>query len=61
MEKRKEARKTLDVEEDCMDLAAIDVQYKRLAKNTHPDMLTGSTEAFKSLNNAHKILKRELE
>ncbi len=60
-EKRKEARKTLGVEESCMDIAAIDVQYKRLAKSLHPDMPTGSTEAFKKLNGAHKILKRELE
>ncbi|MBI2144704.1 J domain-containing protein [Candidatus Woesearchaeota archaeon] len=60
-EKRKEARKTLGVDEDCMDFATIDSQYKKLAKDAHPDMPNGSTEEFKKINNAHKTLKRELE
>ncbi len=60
-EKRREARKTLGVDEDCMDTEIIDVQYRKLAKNAHPDMPTGSTEVFKKINNAHKMLKRELE
>lgn len=60
-EKRKEARKTLGVEEDCMDFALIDAKYKKLAKDAHPDMPNGSTDEFKKLNNAHKLLKRELE
>ena len=60
-EQRKEARKLLGVEEDCMDFQKIDLQYNRLAKDAHPDMPSGSTEAFKKLNNAHKTLKRELE
>ena len=60
-ERRKDARKTLDLEEDCMDLGVIDSRYKSMAKNLHPDMPTGSEAAFKKLNNAHKLLKRELK
>lgn len=60
-EKRKEARKLLGVEEDCMDFQKIDMQYKTLAKDAHPDMPNGSTGEFKKLNSAHKTLKRELE
>lgn len=60
-EKRKAARKLLGVAEDCMDFQQIDLQYKRMAKDAHPDMPNGSTEEFKKLNNAHKTLKRELE
>lgn len=60
-EKRKEARKLLGVEEDCMDFALIDAHYKKLAKDAHPDRPNGSTGEFKKLNSAHKTLKRELE
>lgn len=60
-EQRKEARKLLGLEEDSMDFQKVDLQYKKLAKNAHPDMPSGSTEAFKRLNHAHKMLKRELE
>lgn len=60
-EQRKEARKLLGVEENCMDFQKIDMQYKKLAKEAHPDMPNGSTAEFKKLNNAHKTLKRELE
>lgn len=60
-ERRMEARKTLGVEEDCADITLIDSRYKRLAKSLHPDMPTGSEAAFKALNNAHKMLKRELQ
>ncbi len=59
-EERKEARKFLGVDEDCLDLALITKKYKDLAKIAHPDMSTGDTEQFKLLNRAHKILKREL-
>ena len=59
-ERRIEARKTLGVEENETDYSVIDSKYKKLAKNMHPDMPTGSEAAFKQLNNAHKILKREL-
>ena len=56
---RKDARKTLGVEEDCNEVEAIDKNYKQLAKKHHPD-LGGDAEMFKKINNAHKILKREL-
>ena len=59
-EKRKEARKLLGVEEDCNDLELISQNYKQMAKSAHPDVSGGSTEKFKAINNAHKILKREL-
>jgi hypothetical protein len=58
---RAKARMTLGVEEDCTDTKRIDSHYKKLAKEKHPDMPGGSTEAFKKINAAHKVLKRELE
>lgn len=57
---RKEARATLGVAEDCIDLAEIDRKFKELAKQHHPDKPDGDTEFFKKINDAHKILKREL-
>jgi len=57
--KRKEARTTLGLDENVNDLSVIDKAYKNLAKKHHPD-LDGDTEKFKDINNAHKILKREL-
>jgi len=57
--KRKEARKLLGVDENCKDLELITKKYKDLAKKHHPD-IGGNTDYFKSLNNAHKVLKREL-
>lgn len=59
-EKRLQARELIGVEPDCLDLSEINKKYKKLAKDAHPDMPTGSTEKFKELNNAHKVLKREL-
>ncbi|MBT7902577.1 J domain-containing protein [Candidatus Woesearchaeota archaeon] len=59
-EERKSARKILGVEEDSLDFDLMSKNYKQLAKEAHPDMPTGDTERFKSLNRAHKILKREL-
>ena len=58
---RKEAREILGVEEDCLDMNLIDKKYKELAKKYHPDMPDGDTEMFKKINNAHKVLKRELQ
>lgn len=58
---RKEARKTLGIAPDVLDLSVIDKKYKELAKTCHPDMHGGDTEMFKKINTAHKILKRELE
>ena len=60
-DKRKEARELLGVKEGTLDLDAINKKYKQMSKEVHPDMPNGSTEKFKELNNAHKILKRELE
>ena len=60
-DKRKDARKVLGVDENTLDLNVINEKYKSLAKTHHPDMPNGNMEKFKELNNAHKILKRELE
>lgn len=56
---RLEARKILGVEENCLDIEVINKSYKQLAKQAHPD-LGGDLENFKQINNAHKMLKREL-
>ena len=58
---RKEAREILGVEPDVLDMDIIDKKYKDLAKKYHPDMDEGDAEMFKKINNAHKILKRELQ
>ncbi|HLG23848.1 MAG TPA: DnaJ domain-containing protein [Candidatus Nanoarchaeia archaeon] len=60
-EQRKKARETLGLGEEINDLKLIDKAYKELAKESHPDMPNGDTEKFKSINRAHKILKRELQ
>jgi hypothetical protein len=57
---RKEAREILGVGPDVLDMNEIDKKYKELAKKYHPDMPGGDAEMFKKINNAHKILKREL-
>ena len=59
-EERKEARKVLGVPEDSIDFELMTLNYKKMAKEAHPDMPNGGTERFKILNRAHKILKREL-
>ena len=60
IEKRKKARKALGLDEETMDVEAVDKAYKKLAKELHPDMPSGSAEKFKQINNAHKLLKKEL-
>ena len=60
-QQRKDARSLLGVEETCNDLNIINKKYKLAAMKAHPDRPEGSEEKFKALNNAHKILKRELE
>ncbi len=60
LKKRKEARAVLGVSEDCIDMAEISKVFKQKAKSAHPDM-GGDAEEFKKLNEAHKILKKELE
>ena len=60
-EKRKEARATLQVAQEEKDLEVITKQYKKMAKELHPDTENGDAEKFKRVNEAHKILKKELE
>ena len=59
-EKLTEARKTLGVDEDEIDLELISKNYKSLAKNHHPDM-GGDPKIFQKINAAHKMIKKELE
>jgi hypothetical protein len=59
-ELQKKARVTLGVPEDCNDLATINSAYKKLAIKFHPDKDDGDEEKFKKINNAHKVLKKEL-
>ncbi|MBI2666860.1 J domain-containing protein [Candidatus Woesearchaeota archaeon] len=60
-EERKKAREILGIAEEVTDMAVINAKYKDLAKKNHPDMDGGNQEKFKAINNAHKVLKRELE
>lgn len=57
---RNDARELLGLSKDMIDLDIINKRYKDLAKDCHPDMPKGDHDKFKALNNAHKILKREL-
>jgi hypothetical protein len=57
---RKEARETLGVPENSIDIDEINRAYKKLAVEHHPDKEGGDVEKFKKINNAHKLLKREL-
>ncbi len=58
---RREAREILGLDPESLDLELIDTKYKELAKEYHPDMPNGNTEKFKAINNAHKLLKKELQ
>ncbi|MFH1126774.1 MAG: J domain-containing protein [archaeon] len=58
--KRIEARDILGLDADMTDWETINKKYRDMAKESHPDTSNGDTESFKKLNNAHKILKREL-
>ncbi len=60
LSQRKEARAILGVPEDCSDMVLIDRQYRKLAKESHPDMQSGAAEEFKKINAAHKLLRKEL-
>lgn len=60
LEHRKEARKLIGVDQDCIDLELINKKYKDLARKLHPDMEGGDVHKFKELNKAHKLLKKEL-
>lgn len=57
---RIEAREILGVDITSSDINLINQKYKDLAKIYHPDMPQGDLELFKKINNAHKMLKREL-
>jgi len=59
-DERKDAREFFGLDETHKDINEINKRYKEMAKTLHPDMPTGDVEKFKKLNNAHKILKREL-
>ena len=60
-DERVRARELLGVPPDCKDMGVIDKKYKELSKQLHPDTASGDTEKFKAINNAHKVLKRELQ
>ncbi len=60
-EKRMAARGILGVAHDSLDIGEIDKRFKQLSKKHHPDMAEGDTETFKKINDAHKILRRELQ
>ena len=60
IDQRKNARETLGLEHDVIDIDVIDKAYKTLAKEHHPDKPTGDVVKFKKINHAHKMLKREL-
>lgn len=60
IQQRKDARAVLGVEEHSTDFETMHKNYKKLSKKHHPDMSGGDTERFKSINTAHKILRKEL-
>jgi hypothetical protein len=57
---RKKAREVIGVDEDSLNFEEMHKSYKKLSKKHHPDMPEGDLEKFKKINEAHKILKREL-
>jgi len=60
IKQRIKARELLGVEKDSTDFETIHQNYKKLSKEHHPDMPHGDTQIFQKINNAHKILRREL-
>jgi len=58
IKRRQEAREILGVDKESIDFEEIDRNYKKISRETHPDMPSGDTERFKKINNAHKLLKR---
>lgn len=55
----KEAKKTLELDEDEKNVDIIDKAYKKLARAHHPD-LGGNLEEFQKINKAHKLIKKEM-
>ena len=60
-EERLHAREVLGLASDEMDWSVIDKAYKKMSMKAHPDMENGSHELFLEINNAHKVLRRELQ
>ena len=60
LKQRKKARAALGFDEKESDFDLMHQKYKKLAKEHHPDMPGGNVEKFKEVNNAHKILRKEL-
>ncbi|MDA1197392.1 MAG: J domain-containing protein [Nanoarchaeota archaeon] len=60
LKQRKHARTVLGMDEESTDFETMHQNFKKLAKKHHPDMPGGSTEKFKEVNSAHKILRKEL-
>ncbi|MBT4825071.1 J domain-containing protein [Candidatus Woesearchaeota archaeon] len=60
LDQRKKAREIMGVEENSTDFEEIHKNYKKLSIEHHPDMPKGNTELFKKINNAHKVLRKEL-
>lgn len=58
---RREAREIIGVDKDCYDMAIVKKKYKVLAKQHHPDMPNGDHKTFQKINQAHKVLQKELE
>lgn len=58
---RKQARVTLELDQNEKDLTIITKRFKQLARQHHPDVDGGDQEEFKKINNAFRLLKRELE
>ena len=57
-EKRAEAREYFGLPET-FTMPEVDLMYRKISKDLHPDMPGGDVDKFKKLNEAHKILKRE--
>jgi hypothetical protein len=57
---RKEAREKLGLPEDTDDFELVNKTYRKMVKEHHPDTANGDEDKFKDINNAHKVLKREL-
>ncbi len=60
-DKAKEARRILGVSEDEHDFELIGKNYKKLARQFHPDMSGGDEKKFQEINAAHKLIRKELE
>ena len=55
------ARSILGLQEGLLTRAVVQEAYRAKAKLTHPDASGGSTKAFKLVNEAHKLLIKNLK